>query len=610
NIILEADDKVVNSNGSKISADKYLHIKAKKLENIGKIEDFGKLKKIWKDKDGKVYDEKDIEKWITSIRGRSIKSKAILNDNLKEFQDNILDHFSSKFGEGYNKNFREFHRGIVTKIASLPYNKQKEIKTLTAGYEVVGQKVKLSELSGTDIKLEIEDNITNKDSIIKAENSNVIKTKVFNNISSVKKEEFIFQDGIEKLSYYGLNTCLDGKSCVLNNGAKYERKLNESNKIDNVDLYLPNSELIGKEITLETKESNFKGHGQDKIVEGKLSNLYLRTDKLNVDNFGLHHTNISIESDDIRLKNGGLIADNQLNIKTKKLESIGDVSVSKIENITRKQGEFKSQKLLSENYLKSKLVGQNVLIKADEVTLKATDIIANGNILLDSKKLNIKEDIKTVVDITKEKINKIEAKAEVYETPKQRKEAEKKAKAEAEARAKAKVDGKEEEEPIIKVEKTRERKASLKLAYKYKDLDKKLVDNQVVSSVILGKNIQLSGDDIHIKGSNILADEKASIIGKNVYIDEARNKMNETKVSNELELGIKAEAGTKRGVNVGINLEYDNTKSDTAFDYSNKSNIIAKNIEIKALEDISSSADMKAKENILIKGNNIYLKDT
>uniref|UniRef100_UPI0018CC21C2 hypothetical protein n=1 Tax=Oceanivirga salmonicida TaxID=1769291 RepID=UPI0018CC21C2 len=42
----------------------------------------------------------------------------------------------------------------------------------------------------------------------------------------------------------------------------------------------------------------------------------------------------------------------------------------------------------------------------------------------------------------------------------------------------------------------------------------------------------------------------------------------------------------------------------------NKSNIIAKNIEIKALEDISSSADMKAKENILIKGNNIYLKDT
>uniref|UniRef100_UPI0018D219F7 two-partner secretion domain-containing protein n=1 Tax=Oceanivirga salmonicida TaxID=1769291 RepID=UPI0018D219F7 len=63
NIILEADDKVVNSNGSKISADKYLHIKAKKLENIGKIEDFGKLKKIWKDKDGKVYDEKDVEKW-------------------------------------------------------------------------------------------------------------------------------------------------------------------------------------------------------------------------------------------------------------------------------------------------------------------------------------------------------------------------------------------------------------------------------------------------------------------------------------------------------------------------------------------------------------------
>uniref|UniRef100_UPI0018CC0424 hypothetical protein n=1 Tax=Oceanivirga salmonicida TaxID=1769291 RepID=UPI0018CC0424 len=253
-------------------------------------------------------------------------------------QKGILDNFSSKFGEGYDKNFRKSHKEVVTK-ALIDGNKEKklgntfaqyivpgekEIISLKSDYEIVGQKVKLSELSGTDIKLEVEDKITNKDSIIKAENSNVIKTKVFNNISTVKKENFEYRDGIEKLAYREKVTYWFNKLYNVNNWALYERKLSDKKNTKEVDLYLPNSELIGKDIVLETKETNFEGHGQSKIVKGKLSNLYLKTNKLNIDNFGLHHTNISVESDNIRLKNGGLIADNQLNIKTKKLETTGD----------------------------------------------------------------------------------------------------------------------------------------------------------------------------------------------------------------------------------------------------------------------------------------------
>ncbi|WP_197035259.1 hypothetical protein, partial [Oceanivirga salmonicida] len=125
NIILEADDKVVNSNGSKISAEKYLYIKAKKLENIGKIEDFGKLKKIWKDKDGKVHDEKDVEKW--QIRKELTQhGKPTLGQSIEEFQKGILDNFSSKFGEGYDKNFRKSHKEVVTK-ALIDGNKEKKL---------------------------------------------------------------------------------------------------------------------------------------------------------------------------------------------------------------------------------------------------------------------------------------------------------------------------------------------------------------------------------------------------------------------------------------------------------------------------------------------------
>ncbi|WP_371440145.1 hypothetical protein, partial [Oceanivirga salmonicida] len=258
------------------------------------------------------------------------------------------------------------------------------------------KKIKLSELSGTDIKLEIEDKITNKDGIINAENSNVIKTKVFNNISSVKKEEFIFQDAIEKLKYREKVTYWFNKLYNVNNWALYERKLSDKKTTKVVDLYLPNSELIGKEITLETKESNFKGHGQDKVVKGKLSNLYLKTDKLNIDNFGLHHTNISVESNNTKLRNGGLIADNILSIKTKKLETTGDKTINLITEEKIKErfigNSVENKKILGEDYYKSKLIGKNILINAEDIKLKATDILASENVLLKSKNLLLEND--------------------------------------------------------------------------------------------------------------------------------------------------------------------------------------------------------------------------
>ncbi|WP_197407681.1 hypothetical protein, partial [Oceanivirga salmonicida] len=130
-----------------------------KLENIGKIEDFGKLKKIWKDKDGKVYDEKDVEKW--QIRKElTVHGKPTLGQSIEEFQKGILNNFSSKFGEGYDKNFRKSHKEGVTKaltdgnkekksgniFAQYIRTGEKEIIPLKSDYEVVGQKIKLSEL--------------------------------------------------------------------------------------------------------------------------------------------------------------------------------------------------------------------------------------------------------------------------------------------------------------------------------------------------------------------------------------------------------------------------------------------------------------------------------
>ncbi|WP_197035249.1 hypothetical protein, partial [Oceanivirga salmonicida] len=113
--------------------------------------------------------------------------------------------------------------------------------------------------------------------------------------------------------------------------------------------------------------------------------------------FGLHHTNISVESDNIRLKNGGLIADNQLNIKTKKLETTGDKTLSSI--VTKemiipdiKGFHLDGEKELSEDYYKSKLIGQNILLNAQDIKLKGTDILALENILLKSKNISIEND--------------------------------------------------------------------------------------------------------------------------------------------------------------------------------------------------------------------------
>ncbi|WP_197035248.1 endonuclease toxin domain-containing protein, partial [Oceanivirga salmonicida] len=116
--------------------------------------------------------------------------------------------------------------------------------------------------------------------------------------------------------------------------------------------------------------------------------------------FGLHHTNISVESDNIRLKNGGLIADNQLNIKTKKLETTGDKTINLITEEKIKErfigNSVENKKILGEDYYKSKLIGKNILLNAEDIKLKATDILAFENILLKSKNISIENDkIKT-----------------------------------------------------------------------------------------------------------------------------------------------------------------------------------------------------------------------
>lgn len=127
-------------------------------------------------------------------------------------------------------------------------------------------------------------------------------------------------------------------------------------------------------------------------------------------------------------------------------------------------------------------------------------------------------------------------------------------------------------------------------------------------SNIVAKNVKISTGNFKLKGSNLLANEKILINADNVDIQEQELITKTSK--KDVKTGVYANASIDlSGIKTEVGIKHHNNKEKELEIRNAKSNLVAKDIEIKSKNDINSSADILS-ENLELKAKNVNLKDT
>ena len=650
NISLIAKDKIENTNGSLIYANDKLSIKAKILDNIGEVVSFGTYKKRWEAFNGKIFTEKTLDKWLSSNSdnykdfnffrftetdsakraaiNRFYKTGSVLSGDeyaylLKKYKDKYQDEHvrSLRFDNDYS--------------GSLTLTKDDEgKKTLRAFLSNKDKKTDYSILSGKNIDIQVENVVNNKDAKILADDNNLIKTKEFNNASSISDETILLQDGRETLVYSGDRTCwgLGLLFCSIEHNVRYERALTDGRK---VHIKANPSKLTGNNIEIDAETVNFSAYDKDRVKQTTRDNdEIIENGKQNVDK-NIKEVEIPTETKEIYTKlsefyktpmflnnisyDKNKLVFKEFKIHDDKLKEIEDdinQRVNKKSNIT-----VNTSKL---NVYDQKLLYNNIKLSANDISIVGADIEAIKD--LDLKGTNIKiasikekENISIVnrddrgfftnhesrENISEESLRKSTLTAQNINIDTNKLDIKA-----SDLLAKENIDIKADDVNIEseKTKETRDRYNDNRFLFLFNNTqsyEEKEINNE---SNLLAQNINISSKNTKIKGSNLISNENIKIYSDKVDILE--QELYNTNINKQRKLDFEAKFNTGlSGIDAGIGFNYLNNKENIFSKENAKSNLISKNILIDAKNDITSNANIYS-DDLKLTADNIHLKDT
>ena len=650
NISLIAKDKIENTNGSLIYANDKLSIRAKILDNIGEVVSFGTYKKRWEAFNGKIFTEKTLDKWLLSNSdnykdfnffrftetdsakraaiNRFYKTGSILSGDeyaylLKKYKDKYQDEHvrSLRFDNDYS--------------GSLTLTKDDEgKKTLRAFLSNKDKKTDYSILSGKNIDIQVENVVNNKDAKILADDNNLIKTKEFNNASSISDETILLQDGRETLVYSGDRTCwgLGLLFCSIEHNVRYERALTDGRK---VHIKANPSKLTGNNIEIDAETVNFSAYDKDRVKQTTRDNdEIIENEKQNVDK-NTKEVEIPTETKEIYTKlsefyktpmflnnisyDKNKLVFKEFKIHDDKLKEIEDginQRVNKKSNIT-----VNASKL---NVYDQKLLYNNIKLSANDISIIGADIEAIKD--LDLKGTNIKiasikekENISIVnrddrgfftnhesrENISEESLRKSTLTAQNINIDTNKLDIKS-----SDLLAKENIDIKANDVNIEseKTKETRDRYNDNRFLFLFNNTqsyEEKEMNNE---SNLLAQNINISSKSTKIKGSNLISNENIKISSDKVDILE--QELYNTNINKQRKLDFEAKFNTGlSGIDAGIGFNYLNNKENIVSKENAKSNLISKNILIDAKNDITSNANIYS-DDLKLTADNIHLKDT
>ena len=650
NISLIAKDKIENTNGSLIYANDKLSIKAKILDNIGEVVSFGTYKKRWEAFNGKIFTEKTLDKWLLSNSdnykdfnffrftetdsakraaiNRFYKTGSVLSGDeyaylLKKYKDKYQDEHvrSLRFDNDYS--------------GSLTLTKDDEgKKTLRAFLSNKDKKTDYSILSGKNIDIQVENVVNNKDAKILADDNNLIKTKEFNNASSISDETILLQDGRETLVYSGDRTCwgLGLLFCSIEHNVRYERALTDGRK---VHIKANPSKLTGNNIEIDAETVNFSAYDKDRVKQTTRDNdEIIENGKQNVDK-NTKEVEIPTETKEIYTKlsefykipmflNNISYDKNKLVFKEFKIH---DDKLKEIEDDINQRLNKKSNITVNASKLNvydQKLLYNNIKLSANDISIIGADIEAIKG--LDLKGTNIKiasikekENISIVnrddrgfftnhesrENISEESLRKSTLTAQNINIDTNKLDIKA-----SDLLAKENIDIKADDVNIEseKTKETRDRYNDNRFLFLFNNTqsyEEKEINNE---SNLLAQNINISSKNTKIKGSNLISNENIKISSDKVDILE--QELYNTNINKQRKLDFEAKFNTGlSGIDTGIGFNYLNNKENIFSKENAKSNLISKNILIDAKNDITSNANIYS-DNLKLTADNIYLKDT